>query len=68
MLRAAHIFLVVDANSEHYFKEVAATPIWQDIPAVKHGHAHRVEMQTWLTSGMLAYEAMLDDVLAAAKK
>ena len=65
MLRAEHIFLVVDANSEHYFKEVADTPIWRDIPAVKHGHVHRVELRTWLSNGILAYEAMLDDVLAA---
>ena len=68
MLRAEHVFLVVDANSERYFEEVAATPIWRDIPAVKHGHVHRVELRTWLSNGILAYEAMLDDVLAAAKE
>jgi iron complex transport system substrate-binding protein len=65
MLRAERIFLVVDANSERYFKEVAATPIWREIPAVKHGQVHRVELSTWLNNGILAYEAMLDDVQAA---
>lgn len=66
MLRAERIFAVVDADSEHYYKEVADTPIWRGIPAVKHGHVHCVDLRTWLNNGILAYEAMLDDVLAAA--
>jgi iron complex transport system substrate-binding protein len=68
MLRAEYIFFTVDADSEHYYQTVADTPLWHDIPAVKHGHAHRVELKTWLSNGILAYEAMLDDVLAAATK
>jgi iron complex transport system substrate-binding protein len=67
MLEAEHIFFAVDADSERYYETVAATPLWRDIPAVKHNHVHRVELRTWLNNGILAYEAMLDDVLAAAK-
>jgi iron complex transport system substrate-binding protein len=65
MLRAEHLFAVVDRGSERYYEQVAATSIWRDIPAVKHGHVHHVAAGTWLSNGILAYEAVLDDLAAA---
>jgi len=65
-LVAEHIFMVVDPDSEVYLRGVAETPIWQDIPAVKHDHVHRVASKTWLGGeGVLGCEAIIDDVLAA---
>jgi iron complex transport system substrate-binding protein len=66
ILRAEHIFLVIDPDGELYFSRVADTPIWRDIPAVKHNHVHRVVSSTWLGGdGILGSEAIIDDVLAA---
>ncbi len=65
-LRAEHIFMAVDPDSELYLQGVAKTPIWRDIPAVRHDHVHRIEASTWLSGdGLLGCEAILDDVLAA---
>jgi iron complex transport system substrate-binding protein len=65
-LSAEHIFMVVDPDSEVYLRGVAETPIWRDIPAVKHDHVHRVASKTWLGGeGVLGCEAIIDDVLAA---
>jgi len=65
-LSAEHIFLVVDPDSEAYLRGVAETPIWRNIPAVKHKHVHRVASKTWLGGeGILGCEAIIDDVLAA---
>ncbi len=64
-LHAVHIFVVTDPDSEIYFNQVADTPIWRQIPAVKHGHLHRVLSSTWLGGdGVLGCEAIIDDVLA----
>ncbi len=65
-LQAEHIFVVIDPDSEAYFTRVAETPIWSEIPAVKHGHVHRVVSSTWLGGdGILGCEAIINDVLAA---
>ena len=65
-LTAEHIFMVVDPDSEIYLSRVADTPIWRDLPAVKHGHVHRVVSSTWLGGdGVLGCEAIVDDVLSA---
>ena len=65
-LRAEHIFMVIDADSEAYLKGVADTPIWQDIPAARHDHVHRVASSTWLSGdGILGCQAIVNDVLAA---
>lgn len=65
MLAAEHLFVVVDFDCEHFFRETAETPMWQSIPAVRAGQVHRVPYDTWLGDGILAYSAILDDVLAA---
>ena len=65
-LSAEHIFMVVDPDSEAYLRGVAETPIWRNIPAVRHDHVHRVASQTWLSGeGILGCEAIINDVLAA---
>jgi iron complex transport system substrate-binding protein len=65
-LTAEHIFMVVDPDSEAYLRRVAETPIWRDIPAVRHDHVHRVASKTWLSGeGVLGCEAIIADVLAA---
>jgi iron complex transport system substrate-binding protein len=65
-LRPAHIFAVVDSDSAAYYAYVAATPIWKAIPAVRNGRVHRVAASTWLGGeGILANEAIIEDVLAA---
>ena len=65
-LSAEHVFMVVDPDSEAYLRGVAETPIWRDIPAVKHEHVHRVVSKTWLGGeGILGCEAIIHDVLAA---
>jgi len=65
-VRAEHIFMVVDRDSEHYLKSVSDSPIWQEIPAVQHHHVHRVDTGTWLGGeGVLDSEAIIRDVLAA---
>lgn len=65
-LSAEYLLLVADSDSEAYLKEVSASPLWQEIPAVKRGRVHRVPFDSWIVGeGILAYEAMIEDVLAA---
>lgn len=64
-LRSEFIFMVVDRDSEVYLSRVRDTPIWKDIPAVKHDHVYRVASGTWLSGdGVLGCEAIIGDVLA----
>lgn len=65
-LTAEHIFVVADLDSEVYLNQVMDTPIWRELPAVKHNHVHRVASSTWLSGdGILGCEAIVDDVVAA---
>ncbi len=65
-LRAEHIFMTIDPDSELYLQGVAKTPIWRNIPAARHDHVHRIASSTWLSGdGVLGCEAILDDILAA---
>jgi ABC-type Fe3+-hydroxamate transport system substrate-binding protein len=65
-LRAEYVFMVVDVDSEAYLKAVANTPIWRDLPAVKHRHIERVASGIWIGGdGLLGCEAIVHDVLAA---
>ena len=62
-LRSEYIFMVVDKDSELYLKRVRETPIWQDIPAVRHDHVARVDAGTWISGdGLLGCEAIVADV------
>ena len=65
-LQSEHIFMVIDPDSESYLQNVAQTPIWREIPAVKHNHVHCVAPKTWIGGdGVLGCEAIIKDVLAA---
>jgi ferric hydroxamate/heme transport system substrate-binding protein len=65
-LQSEYIFMVVDPDSEVYLDRVMDTPIWQNIPAVQHGHVRRVASGTWLSGdGVLGCEAIIGDVLSA---
>ncbi len=65
-LQAEHIFMVVDRDSEWYLRRVEDTPIWRQLPAVRHGHVYRVQSSTWLGGdGVLGCQAIVSDVLAA---
>ena len=65
-LHPGHIFAVIDDDSRAYYASVASTPFWKQIPAVQSGRVHRVAASTWLGGeGILANEAILQDVLAA---
>lgn len=65
-VRAEHIFVVADPGSEAYLQGIAVTPLWQEIPAVKHGRVHRVASNTWIgAGGVLASESIIRDVMAA---
>ena len=65
-LRSEYIFMVVDPDSEVYLRRVMDTPIWREIPAVRHGHVRRVASGTWLSGeGVLGCEAIIGDVLSA---
>jgi iron complex transport system substrate-binding protein len=64
-LQAEHLFVTVDPDSELYLQGVAKTPIWRNIPAVRHRHVHRIEASTWLSGdGLLGSRAIVHDVLA----
>jgi iron complex transport system substrate-binding protein len=66
LLTSEYIFYVLDRDSENYLKNISETPIWREIPAVKHGHVHRVASGTWLSGdGVLGCEAIVRDVLDA---
>ena len=66
VLKADHIFMVVDPDSEVYLRQVMDTPIWKQLPAAQHDQVHRVLSSTWLSGdGILGCEAIVDDVLAA---
>lgn len=64
-LCAEHVFVVVHANSEWYFRKIVRTPLWQSIPAVQHGRVHRVAHAQWLLEvSVLQSESVIDEVLA----
>jgi iron complex transport system substrate-binding protein len=44
-------------------EETLANPLWQMLPAVKAGRAHRVDVVDWMSfSGLAAANRILDDV------
>jgi iron complex transport system substrate-binding protein len=66
LLTADHLFYCVDGDCDRYFQDVAKTPIWQGIPAVRKGKLHRVESSLWIGGeGVLASQAILRDIMTA---
>ena len=62
-----HIF--VYSTEEGVVEEVAASPVWQAIPAVEAGNVHPVDFEAWMRGqGYLALGTVLDDIAAAYGK
>ena len=65
-LRAEHIFMTIDPDSELYLQGVAKTPDMAKHSSSAHDHVHRIASSTWLSGdGVLGCEAILNDILAA---
>lgn len=62
---ADYIFLANDSanTGEAFYKELADSPLWKSIPAVKAGHVYKVDDRYWLGGGIVAYSNVIDDVL-----
>lgn len=66
MLHAEHVFVVFHPGSETYLHDLAQSPLWQNIAAVRRGQVYRVTSNRWLgEGGILQNEAILDDAVAA---
>ncbi|MFB5759944.1 ABC transporter substrate-binding protein [Paenibacillus medicaginis] len=66
-LNADHIFLI--KSDQGAGSETLERPIWKALPAVQKGHVYTMESKgSWLYSGKIANEAMIDDVLKAIVK
>ncbi|WP_308636216.1 ABC transporter substrate-binding protein [Paenibacillus silvisoli] len=61
-LTADHIILVNSDKTDA--AETLKNPVWKNIPAVKNGHVYEVSADSsWLYSGKIAGEKMMDDAL-----
>lgn len=69
-LTAYHLFVTTYPNDESKAKaeELLSSPLWRALPAVKNGHVHFVGMDYWMTSGPIAFDRKVDDVLQALVK
>jgi iron complex transport system substrate-binding protein len=60
-LDADHIFLV--KSDKDQAAEIFNNPIWKNLPAVKKGHVYEMSSDSsWLYSGLLAGEQVMEDV------
>jgi iron complex transport system substrate-binding protein len=66
-LQAEYIFVGTMSKRENYWKEIAESPYCKAVPAIQHGHVYQVKHSTWTGQGILAGEAMLDQLLAATR-
>ncbi len=63
-LNADYIFYTIqgdDAVSNE--QTIQSSPIWKSLPAVRDGHAYKVENNYWLASGAIANTMQIKDVL-----
>ncbi|MDF2725254.1 MAG: ferrichrome transporter substrate-binding protein, partial [Paenibacillus sp.] len=65
---ADHIFITYDNPDNEDALEFKNHPLWKNIPAVKKGNLHTVEMFHWMNDGPLATSKKVDDVLKALLK
>jgi len=67
---ADHLFITVyeSDDSKQKLKEIYDSPLWKELPAVKNGNIHEVDMGHWMTSGAIASDMKVDDVLDALLK
>lgn len=67
-LDADHLFFTYDDGGKELAAEILKSPLWQALPAVKNGRVHEVSLDHWMTSGPIAYEKKLDDIVKALMK
>lgn len=65
---ADHIFITYDNPANEDAKAFKNHPLWKNIPAVKKGNLHEVEMFHWMNEGPIANSTKVDDVLKALLK
>ncbi|MDP4096133.1 iron-hydroxamate ABC transporter substrate-binding protein [Paenibacillus sp. P96] len=66
-LDADYIFLI--NSNQGASSETLERPIWKSLPAVQNGHVFSMDSKgSWLYSGKIANEAMVDDVLKSIVK
>ena len=65
---ADHIFITYDNPDNDDAKEFKNHPLWTNIPAVKNGNLHEVEMFHWMNDGPISNSTKIDDVLNALVK
>jgi iron complex transport system substrate-binding protein len=67
---ADHLFITVydSDESKQKLQELYDSPLWKELPAVKNGNIYEVDMGHWMTSGAIASEMKVDDVLKALLK
>ncbi len=56
-----------DGLGKAFLKEIEASPLWEQVPAVKEGHVYYVKGDHWRSSGLIAYEKIIDDILEFLK-
>lgn len=64
-LDADHIFITYDNPANEDAQEFMNHPLWKNVPAVKAGNLHEVEMFHWMNDGPIANSIKVDDVLQA---
>lgn len=63
-LDADYIFYMVQGEAaQGMAKELFDSPFWENLPAVRNGHAHEVEVSYWLAAGYQANTKQVEDVL-----
>lgn len=63
-LDAEYIFMVV--QSDEKLQEMQNSGLWANVPAVQNDKVFSVDLKSWIQgTGLLAYESVVDDVLAA---
>jgi len=68
-LDADYIFILVQGDAARpLLDEFQKSPLWQNLPAVKNGHAFEMPSNYWMASGAIANTKKIDDVLEALVK
>lgn len=62
-LDADHIILVVNDNGRGQAEELAASPLWKNLPAFKNNHVYEVDPSLWLSLGYMANTGKVQDLL-----
>lgn len=52
-----------DGLGDSFLAEIKGSPIWSSLPAVQADQVYNVEGDHWRSSGLIAYENIMDDIL-----